>query len=412
MRALVLAVLLAVAPRPAHAFSVLVHQAIVDRCWASAVAPALRRRFPGATSDDIAAARAFAHGGAHIADVGYFPFGSRLFTDLVHYVRSGDFVATLLGHARTPDEYAFALGVLSHWVTDSSGHPEATNRTVPELYPALRERYGDVVTYGDDHSSHLVTEFRFDVLQVARGGATPSVVDDALAFGVPQPLLAEAFERTYGLRLDDVFVSTDVALTTYRWAFRGLLEETTGIAWELYRAQATRDDPTLTADRFIYREARADFVRRFGSDFREPSWLDRTLGFVSRLLPDWGGTRRMPWAPLPADAQARCEATVDRIEARYAAAVAAVAAGTPTLRNVDLDTGAPSRGGEYAPADAAYAELVDHLDARGWTTLSGALRADILRAFPPGVAPAGFSDDDRRAFDAELVRVAEASPAR
>jgi len=81
---------------------------------------------------------AFAHGGSHIADLGYFPLGNVFFTDLLHYVRSGDFVATMLARAESVDEYAFALGALSHYVTDDVGHPEATNRVVPEIYPALR----------------------------------------------------------------------------------------------------------------------------------------------------------------------------------------------------------------------------------------------------------------------------------
>jgi hypothetical protein len=411
MRVVALVLLLAAAaPRAGLAFSVLSHQHIVDRTWDDVLVPALQRRFPGATPDQLAEAKAYAHGGAHVADLGYFPLGSRFFTNLVHYVRSGDFVVALVERAGTLDEYAFALGAVSHWVTDTIGHPEATNRTVPELYPDLREKYGDVVTYGDDRSSHLMTEFRFDVLEVAQNGSSPNILDDALRFGVPQQQLADAFERTYGLRLDDLFVSTDVAITTYRWAFRGLLEETTDIAWQLYRTQITRDDPSMTKDGFRFSQSRADFVRRFGEDFHEPGWFARSIGFVTRLLPRWSTARRMPWEPLPDDAQERFGHVLDAAAQRYVAVVHALEDGRLALPNLDLDTGAPSRGGEYAPADSAYAVLVDHLDAGGWTTMSSALRADILRAFPPGVAPAGLDDDDRLEFDENLARVAESRP--
>jgi len=160
--------LLLIVPRPSWGFSVLAHQAVVDRSWEESIVPALRNRFPGADAETLQRARAFAYGGSHIPDLGYFPLGSRLFTDLIHYVRSGDFMTALVESAETPEEYAFALGALSHHVTDGIGHPEATNRTVPEIYPKLRKKYGDVVTYADDHSTHLQTEFRFDVLQVAR----------------------------------------------------------------------------------------------------------------------------------------------------------------------------------------------------------------------------------------------------
>src|SRR6185436_6011973 len=128
----VLLVGLAVTGSRADAFSVLAHQAVVDRSWEGTLVPALRRRFPSAGAEEIERARAFAHGGSHIADLGYFPLGNVFFTDLLHYVRSGDFVATMLARAESVDEYAFALGALSHYVTDDVGHPEATNRVVPE----------------------------------------------------------------------------------------------------------------------------------------------------------------------------------------------------------------------------------------------------------------------------------------
>src|SRR5262245_35814542 len=211
----------------ADAFSVLAHQAVVDRSWKDAVEPALRRRFPAATPHELEGARAFAYGGSHVADLGYFPLGSLFFTNLLHYVRSGDFVATLIGRAETVDEYAFALGALAHYVTDDTGHPDATNRVVPEIYPELRKEHGDGVTYADDASSHIETEFRFDVLQVAHSQGPPDLWEHAVAFEVSKPVLERAFRETYGLELDDVLASTDVAITTYRWAFRELVHEAT-----------------------------------------------------------------------------------------------------------------------------------------------------------------------------------------
>ena len=130
-------------PGRSHGFSVLAHQAVIDGAWEPSIVPALRSRFPGATIEQLAQARAFAYGGSHIADLGYFPLGNVLFTNLVHYVRSGDFVTSLLESASTLEEYAFALGALSHWITDGIGHPEGTNRAVAELYPKLREKYGE-----------------------------------------------------------------------------------------------------------------------------------------------------------------------------------------------------------------------------------------------------------------------------
>jgi zinc dependent phospholipase C len=396
--AVVLACLGLVAPHPARAFSVLAHQAIVDRSWDDAIVPALRARFGRVSREDLERAHAFAWGGSHIADLGYFPLGNREFTDLVHYVRSGDFVTALVEEARTPDEYAFALGALSHYIGDDTGHPEATNRVVPELYPKLRRQYGEQVTYADDHASHLKTEFRFDVLALAQRKQTPDLFDHAIAFAVSEPLLDRAFQRTYGLRLDDLFASTDVAITTYRWAFRSLVHEATGIAWQLYRADIQRLDPAATPARFVHDMSRADFEKQFGDAYREPGYFARFVAFLVKLVPDVGPFERLPYKPLPAEAQARFTRAVDHAVARYRTAVADARAHRLRLPNDVLDTGQRARRGEYEPADDAYEALMEKLADRDVASVPAGLRADVLRFYGAG-SP---DDDEARAVLAEL----------
>ena len=114
------------------AYSVLAHEALVDEAWSDQIAPLLTRRFPRATTQDVQKARAFAYGGSLIQDLGYYPFGSRFFSNLVHYVRSGDFVAALIAESRTVDEYAFALGALAHYASDNAAHP-IVNHALPTI---------------------------------------------------------------------------------------------------------------------------------------------------------------------------------------------------------------------------------------------------------------------------------------
>src|SRR5262245_1426876 len=96
-------------------YSVLTHEAIVDSAWEHSIKPLLLKRYPGASSEQLRKARAYTYGGAIIQDMGYYPFGSRLFTDLTHYVRSGDFIEALLAESSDLNEYAFALGALAHY---------------------------------------------------------------------------------------------------------------------------------------------------------------------------------------------------------------------------------------------------------------------------------------------------------
>ncbi len=387
------------APRRGHAFSVLAHQAVVDRAWDASLAPEVRRRFPGT---DLDRARAFAYGGSHVADLGYFPLGNALFTELLHYVRSGDFVRNLLGVARDGNEYAFALGALAHWVADTTGHPEATNRVVPELYPKLQKKFGDRVTYADDHSSHLKTEFRFDVFQMGRTKGGRDLYHHSVQFEVATRALDEAFQQTYGLRLDDLFANTDAAILSYRWAFRGVIHEATGIAWELYRADIQGLDPEATPAGFVYDLSRADFEKEFGKVSGEPGYFAKFFAFVVKVVPNWGPFKDTIYKPLPAEAQRQFQTALDHAVTRYQDAVRSAAVQHLDLPAVNLDTGTPTAFGEYAPADEAYAGLVQKLAGHDPEGVPAALRSDVRRFYAG--RPPGAGGDDRR-LDAALARL-------
>ncbi len=394
------------APDSAAGFSVLAHQAVVDRSWDAAIVPALQRRFP---LGDPTRARAFAYGGSHVADLGYFPLGSKLFTELLHYVRTGDFIANLIASARDADEYAFALGALAHYVGDTTGHPEATNRVVPALYPELREEFGDEVTYAEDQGSHLQTEFRFDVFQMARTKGGRDLFHHSLQFEVATRALDEAMRRTYGLGLDDLFTSPDAAILTYRYAFRGLIHEATGIAWELYEADIKALDPSMTPAGFVYELTRADFEKEFGNVTVEPGYFARSFAFLVKLVPDWGPFERTIVKPLPPAARERYAAALDLAVARYRSVVATAGRrATLDLPAQNLDTARPVRFGEYPPADEAYAALVEKLAAEPGTPPPAALRADLQR-FYAARSIGTARDRDGRALDAALQRLAIAT---
>src|SRR5438093_2009979 len=203
-------------PERAAAYSVLAHEACVDALWTPAIEPLLVRRFPRATPQDVQAARAFAYGGSVIQDLGYYPFGSRFFSNLVHYVRGGDFVEALLRDAADVNELGFAIGALAHYVTDNVGHPEGVNKSVPLMFPKLRAKYGDDITYVQSPSSHVIVEFSFDIVQIAAGAYLPDTYHNFIGFQVARPLLARAFQETYGLDINDVFLDENLAIGTYR----------------------------------------------------------------------------------------------------------------------------------------------------------------------------------------------------
>src|SRR6266704_5939703 len=195
---------------PGPAYSVLTHEQIVDLAWEDQLRPMLLQRFPQATPDDLKRAHAFAYGGSLVPDMGYYPFGKKYFSDLLHYVRTGDFVTALLQESTDINEYAFALGALAHYSSDNMGHP-TINHVVAIEFPKLKAKYGNEVTYADDPKAHIRTEFGFDMVQVAKNRYTSDRYHDFIGFEIAKPLLARAFQKTYDIELKDMLPDEDRA---------------------------------------------------------------------------------------------------------------------------------------------------------------------------------------------------------
>src|SRR5712671_2073102 len=223
------------------AYSVLTHEQIIDLLWKDDLQPLLKKRFPAATDDDLKKAHAFAYGGSLIQDMGYYPFGSKYFSDLTHYVRSGDFIVNLINEATDLNEYAFALGALAHYSADNCGHP-TINKAVGIEFPKLRKKYGDVVTYEDNPKAHIRTEFGFDVTQVAKNRYTSDRYHDFIGFEISKPVLERAFQDTYGIPLSDVISDEDLAIGTFRRAVSKVIPRMVQVTLMTHRAELVKED--------------------------------------------------------------------------------------------------------------------------------------------------------------------------
>jgi hypothetical protein len=359
---------------------VLAHEANVDALWDSRIAPLLKARFPHATHQDLVEARAFAYGGSVIQDIGYYPFGSHFFSNLMHYVRSGDFIETLIADATTIDEYAFALGALAHYAADNTGHPEAVNRAVAIAYPKLRAKYGDRVTYVEAPANHVIVEFSFDVVQAAAGAYLPDAYHEFVGFQVAKDLLERAFRDTYGLEVEDVLGDEDLALSTYRYSVSQLIPEITRTAWQTTQDEIRKLTPEVDANAFVYSYTKAQYEREYGAEYRKPGFFARILGFLYKLLPKIGPLRPLSFKTPTPEAEQLFEQSFKDTRARFATALDAVRARRLHLANTDFDTGKPSRFGEYQLADKTYKDLVKRLKKKR-ATVSAALRTDIDRFY-------------------------------
>jgi Zinc dependent phospholipase C len=363
--------------KPATAYSVLTHEAIVDRSWQPEIKPLLLARFPDATEEQLRDAHAHAYGGAILQDMGYYPFGSKLFSDLVHYTRSGDFVLSLIRNSQDLNEYAFALGSLAHYAADNLGHPVAINRAVPMMYPKLRAKYGDLVTYEDDPVSHLKTEFSFDVIGVAQGQYAPEAYHDFIGFKVSKELLDRAFQDTYSLALKDLFRDLDLALSTYRYTVAQIIPEITKTAWHTKKDEIQKLQAGMTRRKFVYRLSRSKYQKEWDGKYEQPGAGARFLACLFHIVPKVGPFKALAFRVPTPEAEKLFVASFNDTMARYRILLGEVKTKQLKLENQNFDTGRPTRKGEYKKADETYDKLLEHF-ADAPNNISIELRTNIL----------------------------------
>ncbi len=377
LRATVVVCLLLGCSGISDAYSVLSHEQIVDMVWLDHIRPMLMKRFPGSTEEQLRHAHANAYGGSLIQDMGYYPFGNKDFSDLTHYVRSGDFVVNLVRDAQDLDEYAFALGALAHYAADITGHP-AVNESVALRFPKLRRKYGSKVTYEDDPTAHIRTEFGFDVVQVAKNRYTSDSYHDFIGFEVPKPLLERAFRDTYGIELTDIFNNEDRTIGSYRRAISSIIPKMTKVALVTREKEIVKEYPNFDRKKFRYYLSRAQYEHEWGKDYQRAGIGTRILAFFISLLPKVGPLKAMKITdPTPQTEQLYIKSMAASVE-RMNELLREVKAGRLRLDNRDFDTGKPTRPGEYKLTDKAYATLLHKLAKRNFDLLTPDLRDNVL----------------------------------
>lgn len=399
---------LCIAPA-AQSYSVLTHEAIIDSAWDDHIRSLLMKRFPNASPDELRQAHAYAYGGAIIQDIGYYPFGNRFLSDLAHYVRSGDFILNLLAEASDVNEYAFALGSMAHYAADTLGHRDAINKSVPIIYPKLKARFGDVITYADDKTSHLKVEFAFDVVEVAQGHYAPQAYHNFIGFEVAQASMERAFAKTYALELSSI-LHEELAIGTYRYAVSSVFPSLTRIAWSLKKDQISKAQPGMTKSKFIYNLSRSSYQKSWDKKYRRPGFFARAIAFIFRLIPKVGPLKAFAFhAPTPATETLFMKSVNETLD-EYRRLLTAYGRGALKLPNRNFDTGKDLVPGKYRLADAAYAKLVDKLNGK---PVPPELRDNILAYYSNLDAPFSTKQHPKewRRLLSELDRLKTAQPA-
>jgi len=405
--------LLCLSGQTSQAYSVLTHEQIVDLLWKEQIRPLLQARYPNATDDDLRKAHAYAYGGCLIQDIGYYPFGNKLFSDLVHYVRSGDFVDNMLDQEQDIDEYAFALGALAHYASDIAGHP-AVNTAVAQTFPKLEAKYGPSVTYADNPTAHIRTEFGFDVAQVARDRFTSQAFHDFIGFEVSKPLLQRAFLATYGLPIETIVPNLDRSIGSFRHCVSTLIPQLTRVAIAMKKDEIMKEDPTMTRRKFIYHLKESQYRRDFGKEYQRPGFGARFLALILRILPKIGPLKTLDVKmPTPATENLYMQSVNDSRD-QYSKELLQLPTHKLNLDNRDFDTGNETKAGEYTLTDQTYSDLLNKLADTHFAQLTPDLKANILTFYdnpqPPAFAAKHPSQWTKTLASLDQLKSAPASP--
>jgi hypothetical protein len=394
------------------AYSVLTHEEIVDLLWADQIKPLILKRYPGLSEEQLTEAHAYAYGGAVIQDLGYYPFGTVEFSDLVHYVRTGDFVRELLAQSNDANEYAFALGALSHYASDIAGHP-AVNNAVALEYPKLRAKYGTSVRYAQDKTAHLKTEFGFDTVQVAKNRYASQQYHDFIGFKVSKSLLERVFPVVYGVQLKDVLPREDLAIGSYRYSVSQLIPEMTQVALQTHKKDLMRETPNFAKQKFLYRLSRSNYEKEWGKDYAKPGLGTRILSTLLRYMPRIGPLKGLAFnSPTPQTEDLYIKSINTTVD-QYRAFLEAVRTASLVLPNCDLDSGNLTKKGEYSLSDQTYAKLLSQLAKSGFSHTTPELRANIVQFYSDVPAAVQTKDNEVRSTNvlALLDRLRAVTPA-
>jgi len=350
----------------------LTHEMIVDATWDKGILPLLKQKYPNATDSELKEARAYVYGGSVILDIGYYPRGNTLFTELIHYVRTGDFIQALLDEAQNLNEYAFAIGVLCHYTADVYGHSIGTNHAVPILFPKEKLKFGNIVTYEEDRIAHIRIEYSFDVLQAAIGNYSSQSYHDFISFKISQPVLERAFYKTYSLDLKDYFSLSSVAF--FRYAIKHIYEEVTEDSWRFRKSEIMQLHPLITQKDYQYKMGRKDYYKEFG----KPKFKSIFFYGIVKIMPKLGPLLILKFKKPTPEVELLYKQSLDTVMLNFSLSVKKMRSGIISVKNKDYDTGNETLVGEYGLADKSYFDLLNVLEKNKFLHLSPALRKNIV----------------------------------
>ena len=376
-------------PPSGKAYGVLTHHQLIDQAWNTVIVPILLNRFPSLTTEQLREAHAYAYGGCVVQDFGYYPFANAFFSDLSHYVRTGNFVQKLFQHAHTANEFAFAIGALSHYVGDSIGHSQATNPSVAIMFAQLRARYGSSVNYAQGKRQHAQVEWAFDANQAAKLRLAPAAYTRAIGLEVPREQLAAAFYETYGIPLREIVSGPLPAMKTFRFGARSFLPHFTYAEALLHKGQFPADTPGPQLQQYERQIGQLSKDEGWAQYRRKPGIRTHLLAGLVVILPKIGMLKMLAIKGPTVETERAYIASVN-LSTDALAVYLRRFMGTQIdmgLDNRDLDTGQLVVPGGYPLTDKTYAQLLARVTKAPAQPNQAGHKQDIVASYANPAAP-------------------------
>ena len=371
------------------AYGVLTHHQLIDQAWNTVIVPILLNRFPSLTAEQLRKAHAYAYGGSIVQDFGYYPFANAFFSDLTHYVRTGDFVQKLFEHANTANEFAFAIGALSHYVGDSIGHSQATNPSVAITFPKLASKYGSSVNYAQGKHQHAEVEWAFDANQAAKLRLAPAAYVHDIGLEVPREQLAAAFYETYGIPLREIVKGPLPAMKTFRFGGRSFMPTFTYAEAVRHKGRFPAETPGPELEQYERQVGQLPKEEGWDQYRRKPGIGIHLLSGLIVIVPKIGTLQALAIKGPTEETERAYIASVNLSTAALAVYLQRLI-GTQIdlgLEDRDLDTGQPVVPGGYVLTDRTYAQLLARVTKVPMDHIPAGLKQDILAYYADPAAP-------------------------
>jgi hypothetical protein len=375
------------AATPAVPYSVQTHQELIDLAWKQSIQPILLKQYPTLTKAQLQEAHAYAYGGCTIQDFGYYPFANAFFSDLTHYVRSGDFVLSLLHNAHTADELAFAIGSLSHYIGDTFGHSTVINLAVPVEFPKLVPKYGSNINYAENPHAHVQTEFAFDINQLSKGHFAPTDYMKSVGLEVPRDLLRKSFFETYGLNLPDIIGSKENSIRIYRNAVHDFLPNIARAETILHKKSFPTDTPSPDLDDLRKDLSQAAADNNWDAYRKNPGVTSHMYAGFLYILPKVGTLKMLSIKGPTSETEILYIKSLNRTIKALRFVLTNYDQIDRYIPNRDLDTGLVVKPGGYPLTDRTYAKLLSMITAHPDKVIPNQLKHDITAYYSDPEAP-------------------------